>query len=589
MTLPKRYQALLKLHPYIWPKDQWIRWRLIASILLLLTSVALNIGVPLILKHVIDVIAAPISMKILATLLLMTYGFTWMLSRVMNQLCMIPINRVVEHGRRLLCLSVFDHLMRLSLRYHVSRKTGEILSIIERAQFAFWPLFLGLFFLIFPTLLEIIIAAAILTYLYGFLYGIILVCILIMYMVFSFFGSQWSARIQELANEKSSQTNTLLVDSLLNYETIKSFNSSQYQHQRIDRVLADREHMATKQHDSAQWIHLGQGVVMGFGLMILTVLSGNEVIAGSLKISDFVLINVYLLQFMGPLGNFGYVLRDINEGLTNLVEVGKILEEKPDINDKQGAKPLKLEEGQVNFEKVVFAYDHRRPILQSISFVIPAKKTVAIVGSTGAGKSTIAKLLFRYYDLSAGCIHIDGQDISEVTQASLQDIIGIVPQHTTLFNDTLRYNIAYGRPDASELDLQKAIQRAHLDEFINSLPENLNTVVGEHGLKLSGGELQRVAIARVLLKNPAILIFDEATSSLDTKTEYLIQQNIEELAKEATTLIIAHRLSTVIHADEIIVLDQGKIIEQGTHPELLKHDGLYAKLWAKQTQKVSNG
>ena len=585
MTLPKRYQALLKLYPYIWPKDRWIRLRLIIFILLLLTTVALNIGVPLILRQVIDVISTPVSMKLLAIVLLMTYGFAWMLSRAMNQLCMIPMNRVIERGMRLLCLSVFDHLMQLSLRYHASRKTGEILSIIDRAQFAFWPFFCGLFFLIFPTLLEIIIAATILTYLYGFLYGIILVLILSMYMIFSIYGSRWSARIQGLANEKSSQVSSVLVDNLLNYEMIRSFNASQYEHKRSDIFLTAREDAATKQHDAAQWIHLGQGVVMGLGLIILTVLSGTEVMAGSLKISDFVLINVYLLQFMAPLGNFGYVLRDINEGLTNFVEVAKILEEEPEIQDRHGAKPLKLKAGIVTFDNVQFAYDTRRPILQSISFEIPTKKTFAIVGSTGAGKSTIAKLLFRYYDLSAGHILIDGQDISQVTQVSLQDAIGIVPQHTTLFNDTLYYNIAYGRPDASEQDIQQAIQRAHLDEFIASLPDELNTIVGEHGLKLSGGERQRVAIARVLLKNPAILIFDEATSSLDTKTEYLIQQNIEELSQDATTLIIAHRLSTVIHADQIIVLDHGKIIEKGTHTELLKHDGLYAKLWAKQTQK----
>ena len=585
MQLSQRLNAALKLSPYLWPNDKKIRLRLIVSILLLLTSIALNIGVPLVLRHVIDVISSPTSIKLLAVILMLAYGFAWTLSRAMNQLCMIPINRVIERGMRLLCLSVFDHLMNLSLRYHASKKMGEILSVIDRAQFAFWPFFCGLFVLILPTLIEMIIAASILTYLYGFTYGMILIVILSTFMIFSVYGSQWSAQIQGVANEKSSQVSSVLVDSLLNYELIRSFGASEYEHKRCDAFLAERENAATKQHNAAQWIHLGQGIIIGLGLIILTVLSGTGVMAGTLKISDFVLINVYLLQFIGPLGNFGYVLRDINEGLTNFVEIGKILEEKPDIQDKHDAMSLMLKEGVVTFDNIQFAYDVRRNILQDVIFTIPAKKTIAIVGSTGAGKSTIAKLLLRYYDLSGGSILIDGQDISHVTQASLLSVIGIVPQHTTLFNDTLYYNIAYGRPTATENDIQKAIKHAHLDDFIHSLPDGLNTLVGEHGLKLSGGERQRVAIARVLLKNPAIFIFDEATSSLDTKTEQLIQKNIEEISKNATTLIIAHRLSTVIHADEIIVLDQGRIVERGTHQLLLQQRGVYAHLWEKQTHE----
>ena len=587
MQLGQRLNAVLKLSPYLWPKDRRIRLRLIISILLLLATIVLNIGVPLILRHVIDVISSPISIKLLAILLMLSYGFAWTLSRAMNQLCMIPINRVIERGMRLLCLSVFDHLMNLSLRYHASKKMGEILSVIDRAQFAFWPFFCGLFFLILPTLIEIIVAASILTYLYGFTYGMILIVILSTFMIFSVYGSQWSAQVQGLANEKSSQVSSALVDSLLNYELIRSFGANEYEHKRCDAFLAERENASTKQHNSAQWIHIGQGVIMGLGLIILTVLSGSGVMTGALKISDFVLINVYLLQFIAPLGNFGYVLRDINEGLTNLEAVGKILEEKPEIQDKHDAVPLVLKEGVVTFDNIQFAYDVRRNILQDVSFTIPTNKTIAIVGSTGAGKSTIAKLLLRYYDLSNGRILIDGQDINHVTHASLLSVIGIVPQHTTLFNDTLYYNIAYGRPTATENDIQQAIKHAHLDEFILSLPDGLNTQVGEHGLKLSGGERQRVAIARVLLKKPAIFIFDEATSSLDTKTEQLIQKNIEEISKNATTLIIAHRLSTVVHADEIIVLDKGCIVERGTHQLLLQKKGVYSHLWKKQTHDIN--
>ncbi|MCX7091742.1 MAG: ABC transporter ATP-binding protein/permease [Legionellales bacterium] len=585
MLLSHRWRTVKKIYPYLWPQDWNIRARLLVAIFLLLTTILLNVGVPLILRHVIDVISTPSSIKTLAVMLLLAYGFSWTLSRGMNQLCMIPMNRVIERGMRLLCLSVFDHLMLLSSRYHASRKTGEILSIIDRAQFAFWPFFCGLFFLIFPTLIEMVIAASILTYLYGVFYGLILIGILGAYMIFSVYGSQWSARVQGLANEKSSHVSSVLVDSLLNYEVVRSFGAREYEHKRCDTFLAERENAATKQHDAGQWVHLGQGVIMGLGLIILTVLSGLGVVAGALKISDFVLINVYLLQFMAPLGNFGYVLRDINEGLTNLAAVGNILDEEPEVQDNLGATSLVLKEGMVTFDNVQFAYDERRNILQQVSFEIPAKKTIAIVGSTGAGKSTIAKLLFRYYDLSGGRIMIDGQDISHVTQASLQSVIGIVPQHTTLFNDTLYYNIAYGRPEATEKEIQQAIKQAHLETFIASLPDGINTKVGEQGLQLSGGERQRVAIARVLLKKPAIFIFDEATSSLDTKTEQLIQKNIEEVSQNATTLIIAHRLSTVVHADEIIVLDEGRIAEKGTHESLLKAGGLYAQLWAKQTHE----
>lgn len=586
MIFPKRFRVLSRLKPYIWSNDWSIRWRFLISVFLMLTTIGLNIGVPLILRQVINLISSPSSVLLMAEMLLIAYGVVWTLSKITEQLQFVAFNRVVERGMRLLCLDTFDHLLSLSFRFHASRKTGALLGAIDRAQFSFWPLF-GVFHIILPTLIEVIIATGILIYLYGWLYGLILAGTLLCYVLFSIYGSQWSTEAQRIANERSAEVAANVADSLLNYETIRHFVNHKYEHDKCSKLLALREDAATKQHALGELVTLGQGVIMGLGIIALTWLSGNQVINGTLRVSDFILINVYLLQFMGPLGQFGYIFRGMNEGITNMEDVMGILDEKPDLEDQPKASALRLKEGAIVFDKVCFFYEPRRPILHELSFEIPAKKTLAIVGASGAGKSTIAKLLFRYDDVSSGQILIDNQDIRMLKQHSLQSFIGIVPQHTALFNDSLRFNIAYGKPGASLADIQKAIKGAHLDSFIDSLPEKLDTIVGEHGLKLSGGERQRVAIARVLLKKPAILIFDEATSSLDTKTEHLIQENIEEVSRLATTLIIAHRLSTVVHADEIIVLDHGRIVEKGTHRQLLLKKGVYAQLWQKQTQEKS--
>lgn len=581
-NVTRKIKIISQLYPYLWPKDWGIRSRFLIAGILLLTTIGLNVGVPLVLKEVITAISTPNTSLFLAEILLISYGLVWTLNKAIEQLRLLAMNRVIERGVRLLTLSIFDKITKLSLRYHADRKTGAIISAVDRAQFAFPGLTWGLFFLIIPTLLEIIIATIILIYLYGIQYGAILAAILIIYILFSIYATTWSVAAQRIANEKSSQATAKIVDSLLNYETIRYFVNQEYEHKRCNQFLIEREDASTKQHARGELVLLGQGIIMGIGLLILTWLSGTQVVAGVLHVSDFVLINVYLMQFMVPLGNFGYVFRDMNEGITNLEGVIEILNEKPEIQDVPTAKNLIIKNGSIFFDKVSFSYDKRRPILNEISFEIPTRKTTAIVGATGSGKSTIANLLFRYYDVSHGRILIDGQDIRELKQLSLQSAIGIVPQNTALFNDTLGYNIAYGHPNASNIEIERAIKNSHLDSFIAMLPEGLDTLVGEQGLKLSGGERQRVAIARVLLKNPTIFIFDEATSSLDTKTEHLIQENIEDVSRNSTTLIIAHRLSTVTHADQILVLDHGKLVEQGTHNELIRQAGAYAQLWEKQ-------
>lgn len=584
MIFLKRFRTISKLSPYVWPNDWSIRWRFLVSVSLMIITIGLNISVPLILRQVINVISSPPSGLLIAEMLLIAYGVVWTFSKVTEQLQLVAFNRVVERGMRLFCLGTFDHLLGLSFKFHASRKTGALLGTLDRAQFSFWPFF-GVFHIMLPTLIEIMIATSILIYLFGWVYGMILAGTLLVYMLFSIYGSQWSTEAQRIANEKSAEVSANVADSLLNYETIRHFVNQKYEHEKCSKLLSLREDAATRQHALGELVTLGQGIIMGLGIIALTWLSGNQVISGTLRVSDFILINVYLLQFMGPLAQFGYIFRGMNEGITNMEDALKILDEKADLEDLPTAYPFHFKKGDIIFDKVNFFYDIRRPILHEVSFEIPAKKTVAIVGSSGAGKSTIAKLLFRYDDVASGRILIDNQDIRELTQASIQSCIGIVPQHTALFNDTLRNNIGYGKPGASDADIEKAIKNAHLDAFIEALPDKIDTFVGEHGLKLSGGERQRVAIARVLLKNPAIFIFDEATSSLDTKTEHLIQENIEEISRNATTLIIAHRLSTVVHADEIIVLENGRIVEKGKHRELLKHGGLYAQLWEKQTHE----
>ncbi|MFH1832122.1 MAG: ABC transporter ATP-binding protein/permease [bacterium] len=592
----KTLKIFIELLPFLWVKDRKIQISIWLSLCLTIIMIALNVSIPLIFKNIINILSAPAkSSYAIVHAALLLYGSLWTISQIVSQLRSILMFQALERGTRVLSLRIFDQLHALCLRFHLERRTGAVTSSIERAQFGFETIFWGLLLFILPTSIEMFLVISLLTYFYGIFYSGVLLLIMICYLVFSVLAINRSAKKQNFYNEKRSHASARIVDSLLNFETVKYFNNERHDHEQCDKILQEQENAGTSKDFADAFVQLGQGIVIGLGLLYVTLISGNAVISGRMNIGDFVLINGYLLQFAMPLHQFGYILRQVRNGLNDMNGIIELITLKPEIQDAPDAIELKINNAittfDITFDTVAFSYDKQRQIFNDISFTIPAGKTVAIVGPTGTGKSTIARLLFRFYDVSNGRILINGHDIRNITQQSLHAAIGVVPQDTVLFNNTLYYNVAYGRPTASQQEVEHAIKLSHLDEFIKTLPDGYNTMVGERGLKLSGGEKQRVAIARVLLKRPAIYIFDEATSSLDTHTEQEIQRNIEEIFTGATTLIIAHRLSTVIHADEILVLNHGLITERGTHQSLLILNGVYAALWHNykiNTENLSN-
>lgn len=583
----KSAKLIMSILPFLWVNNWGMRFRVILSLIFTGIMIALHVSLPLFFRKIVNSLSActPKDPIYFISMLLVGYGILWTVSQIITQLRAIVLYRSLEHSMRLLAIKVFNHLLSLSLRFHLDRKTGAITTAIERAEDGLEHIFWGIFLYVINTLIEIVIVITLLTFLFGWIYSTILALVMIVYLLFTSMVLAKSVEVQQRYNEKREAAGARLVDTLLNVETVKYFNNEKFEQQQCDDILKEQEDAGVAKYQFESISEMGQYIIIGTGLVLLTWLSGNAVMQGHMTVGDFVLINGYLLQFIQPLSYFGYIIRSIRRGLNDVNSAMNLLALKPEIKDAPHAIDLKIETATITFDNVHFAYDERRPILKGVSFTVLAGKSLAVVGATGSGKSTIARLLYRFYEVKEGAILINGHDIRSITQDSLHRAIGIVPQDTILFNNTLYYNIAYGNPQAPEHEVTQAISMAHLDAFIKRLPDGYKTEVGERGLKLSGGEKQRIAIARVLLKKPALYIFDEATSALDTQTERDIQNNLEEISAGATSVTIAHRLSTVVNSDMIIVLDQGVIAEQGTHAELLERNGIYYKLWNQQMQE----
>jgi ATP-binding cassette subfamily B protein len=577
-------RALGSLSPYLWPRDSLeLRFRVVMALAFLLAAKLVNILVPLLYKHAVDTLSAP-SVVTVPVALVLAYGAARVMAQGFNELRDAVFAKVGQRAVRRIALSVFRHLHALSLRFHLDRRTGGLARAVERGTRSIEFLLSFLVFNVFPTLFEILVVCGILWRLYDWTFPVITFATIAVYIGFTFAITDWRVRFRREMNERDTEANSKAIDSLLNYETVKYFANEEHEAQRYDRALQSYERAAVKSETTLAALNVGQGMIVATGLVSVMILAGYGVAGGRMTVGDFVLVNAYLIQLYMPLSFLGVVYRNIKQSLTDLEQMTALLKVEPEIVDQPGAPVLAVRQGAVAFRNVDFRYDPRRSILEDVDFHIAPGAKLAIVGSSGAGKSTIARLLFRFYDVDGGAIEIDGQDLRDVTQDSLRRAIGVVPQDTVLFNDTIYYNIAYGRPGATRAEIEEAARLAHIHDFIAGLPDGYDSMVGERGLKLSGGEKQRVAIARVILKAPKILIFDEATSALDTKTEREIQASLAEVATGHTTLVIAHRLSTVVDADEILVLEGGRVVERGSHRVLLDRDGVYAAMWARQQE-----
>ncbi len=583
----KQLAVVARLLPYLWPRDRRdLRIRVMIAIVLLVLAKVANVYVPILLKHATDALDSdPANLLVAVPLgVLIAYGAVRAAARCFGELRDAVFARVAQNAIRRVGLQVFQHLHRLSLRYHLDRQTGGLSRAIERGTKSIEFMLFFVLFNIIPTILEIFMVAGILWWMFDWRFAALTLGTIAVYVWITFRITEWRLRFRRQMNAADSDANTRAVDSLLNFETVKSFNNEAYEARRYDAGLKLYEDAATKSRVSLSALNGAQAVVLAIGLTAIMTLAAFGVAAGTLTVGDFVMVNAYMIQLSVPLGLLGSVYREIKQSLVDMEVMFGLLDQTPDVLDKPGALPLRVTKGEVAFDRVDFGYDPRRPILKDVSFTVPPGRKLAVVGPTGAGKSTISRLLYRFYDVTGGAVRIDGQDIREVTQDSLRAAIGMVPQDTVLFNDTIFYNIAYGRPETSEEEVYEAARMAQIHDFALSLPDGYETRVGERGLKLSGGEKQRVAIARAILKRPKIMLFDEATSALDTGTEREIQAALAQVAEGRTTLMIAHRLSTVIDADEILVLENGEVVERGTHERLLAKQGRYAIMWQRQQE-----
>lgn len=589
-------RTVVRLWPYIWPSDRRdLQLRVVWATLLLFGAKLATVAVPFTFKWAVDAlggqgsapiaadswlvwaIAAPIAMTL-------AYGVMRILMALLTQLRDGVFAKVAMHAVRRLAILTFEHMHVLSLRFHLERKTGGLTRVLERGRNAIETIVRMVILQLLPTLVEVALITGVLLYQFDWRYVVIILITVALYMWFTYVATEWRISIRRRMNDSDNDANTKAIDSLLNYETVKYFSAEEREAKRYDRSMERYENASVKSYVSLSVLNAGQAAIFTVGLAATMVLCATGIRNGSNTVGDFVMINAMMIQLYQPLNFMGMVYREIKQATIDIETMFNILQRPAEIVDREGAQPISVRAGSIRFENVGFSYEAARPILKGVSFEVPAGKTVAIVGPSGAGKSTISRLLYRFYDVSSGRILIDGQDVRDVTQKSLRSIIGMVPQDTVLFNDTIRYNIRYGRWDATDAEVEEAARNAQIDAFIRISPHGYETEVGERGLKLSGGEKQRVAIARTILKAPPILLLDEATSALDSHTEREIQDALERVSKNRTTLVIAHRLSTIVGADEILVLDKGQIVERGTHHDLLRDAGLYASMWNKQRE-----
>jgi ATP-binding cassette subfamily B protein len=577
----REWRVVPMLLPYLWE----YRWRVAIALVLLVSAKLANVGVPLVLKEVVDSLDPTRAVLVVPFALLAAYGVLRFSTTLFGELRDLVFVRVTQRAIRRIALTVFRHLHALSLRFHLERQTGGVSRDIERGTNGISTLLSYLLFSIVPVILEFALVAAVLWSRFDWRFVAVTFTAVALYLGFTFAVSEWRMGIRRQANELDSRANARAIDSLLNYETVKYFNNEEYEARRYDENLTSYEQAAVKTEASLGFLNIGQSFIIAGAVTALMILAAEGVAAKSLTLGDLVLVNGLLIQLYIPLNFLGMVYREIKQALVDMDRMFALLDQNREIEDRADAAALPEGGATIRFDRVNFSYDPQRQILREVSFEVPAGAKVAVVGASGSGKSTLARLLYRFYDVNGGAILVGGVDIRAVKQTSLRGAIGIVPQDTVLFNDTIYYNIHYGRTDAAREEVIAAAQAAHIHDFIESLPERYEARVGERGLKLSGGEKQRVAIARAILKNPRILIFDEATSALDSRSEQSIQTELDRIARGHTTLVIAHRLSTVMDADQILVMDHGRIVERGTHRELLELGGSYAQMWALQQQE----